>query len=47
MGRKAFLASPKDQYRVSQYGEHDCSDKQKKKGDYYGNPSLIDFTDEL
>ena len=23
--RKAFLANPKHQYRISQWGEHDCS----------------------
>ena len=23
-GKKAFLANPKHQYRVSQCGEHDC-----------------------
>ena len=28
--RKAFLANPKHQYRVSQYGEHDCSPITKK-----------------
>ena len=30
--RKAFLASPKHQYRVSQCREHDCSSNNKKNG---------------
>ena len=25
VGKKAFLANPKLQYRVSEHGEHDCS----------------------
>ena len=29
-GKKALLANPKHQYRVSQYGEHDCHAKNKK-----------------
>ena len=45
--RKAFLAKPKHQYRVSQCGEHDCSATNIKNGDYYENPSLIHFTDKL
>ena len=45
--RKAFLANPKHQYRVSQCGEHDCSAPNKKNGDYYENPSLTHFMDEL
>ena len=44
---KAFLASPKHQGRVSQYGEHDCSANNKKNGDYYKYPNLSQFTDEL
>ena len=42
-GKKAFLANPKDQYCVSQYGEHDCSANNKKNGDYYEYPSLSYF----
>ena len=34
-GMKAFLASPKHQYRVSHCGEHDCHANNKKKGDCY------------
>ena len=45
--RKAFLANRKDQYHVSQRGEHDCSDHNKKNGDYYEYPSLSYFIDEL
>ena len=32
--RKAFLANPKHQVHVSECGEHDCSAKNKKNGDY-------------
>ena len=45
--RKAFLANLKHQYHVSQNGEHDCGANNKKNGDYYGNPSLSHFMDEL
>ena len=45
--RKALLANPKHQYRVSQCGEYDCSANNKKNGDYYEHPSLSHFTDEL
>ena len=44
--RKAFLANPKLQHRVSQRGEHDCSANNEKNGDYYEYPSLSDYTDE-
>ena len=44
--RKAFLENPKYQYRVSQYGEHDCSNHNKENGDYCEFPSLSYFTDE-
>ena len=47
VGRKAFLANPKQPYRLSQCGEHDWSAKNKKDGDYYGHPKLSHFTDEL
>ena len=46
-GKKAFLAYPKNQYHVSQCGELDCCTNRKKNGDYYENPSLKDFADEL
>ena len=45
--RKGFSANPKRQYRVSQCGEQDCSADNKRNGDYYENPSLTHFTDEL
>ena len=40
MERKAFLANPNHQYRVSQLKELNCSAHNKKKGDYYEHPSL-------
>ena len=46
-GRKALHANPKHQYRVSQCGEYDCQANKKKNGDYYKNPSLSHFTNEL
>ena len=33
--RKSFLANLKHQYRVSQFGEHDCSTHDEKNVDYY------------
>ena len=45
--RKAFLANPKHQDHVSQYGEHGSSANNKKNGDYYDYPSLSHFIDEL
>ena len=44
--RKAFVTDPKNQYRVSQYGEHDCSANNKMIGDYNGYPGLSHFMDE-
>ena len=44
--RKVFLANPKQQYQVSQYGEHDFSACNKKNGNYYEYPSLSHFIDE-
>ena len=44
--RKAFVANPKHQYRVSQKGEHDCSAHNKKNVDCYEYPSLTHFTDK-
>ena len=45
--RKAFLANPKHQYRVSQCGEHDCSAHNEKNEDYNEYPSLSHFTNQL
>ena len=45
--KSAFLANPKDQYHVSQYGEHDCYANNKKNGDYNVHPCLSHFMDEL
>ena len=45
-GKKALLAIPKHQYRVSQYGKHDCNANNKKNGDCYGYPCLSYFIDE-
>ena len=42
----AFLANPKHQYRVFQYGEHDCSSHNEKNRDYNEYPSFSHFTDE-
>ena len=44
--RKAFLANPKHQYHVSQWGEHDYSANNKKNREYYEYPSLSHFKDE-
>ena len=33
--KKAFPANSKNQYCVSQCGEHDCCANKKKDGDYY------------
>ena len=46
IGKKAFLANPKHQYRVSQCREHDCGAHNKKNKDYYEYPSLSHCTDE-
>ena len=45
-GRKALLANPKHQYRVSQGEKHDCSAHNKDNGDYYDCPSLSYFMDK-
>ena len=45
--KKAFPASLKQQYCVSQCGEHDCCANNNKNGDYYVHPSLSHFIDEL
>ena len=46
MERKAFIANPKNQCHVSQYGEHDCSAHNKKNGNYYDFQSLTHFKDK-
>ena len=46
-GKKALLANPKLQYRVSQYGKHHCHTNNKKNRDYYKYPSLSHFSNEL
>ena len=47
MERKAILAKPKHQYRVSQYGERDYSAYNKKNRDYCKNYHLSQLTDKL
>ena len=44
--RKAFLANPKHQYFVSQWGEHDGRAHNEKNRDYNEYPSLSYFTNE-
>ena len=44
---EAFLANPKHQYHVFQYGECDCHANNKKNGHYYEYPSLSHFTDKV
>ena len=46
-GKKASLANPKHQCRVSQCAEHDCCANNKKNGDCYAYPNLSHFKDEL
>ena len=46
MEGKAFLANPKHQYHVSQWGGHDYSAHNEKNGDYCEYPSLSHFIDE-
>ena len=46
-GKKTFLANPKHQDHISQFGEHDCSANNRKNGDYYAHLCLSHFTDEL
>ena len=45
--RKALLANQKHQYRASERGEHDCSARNRKNGDYYKYRSLTHFTNEF
>ena len=44
--RKALGANLKQQYCLSQYGEHYCSAHNEKNGDYIEYPSFSHFTDE-
>ena len=44
---KAFRANPNQQYRISQHEEHDRNANNKKNRDYYGYPSLPNFTDKF
>ena len=45
VGRKAFFAKSKHQYRASKWGEHDYSAHDKRNGDYYDYPSLSHLMD--
>ena len=45
--RKAFLMSPKRQYRGSERGGHDCDAYNKKNGVHHEYPSFSYFTNEL
>ena len=45
--KNTFLANPKHQDYVSQYGEYDSSANNKKNADYYEYTSLPNFTKEL
>ena len=38
---KTFLANPKQQDHISQFGENDCSANNKKNGHYYEYPRLF------
>ena len=44
--RRAIFANLKHQYRVSKYGEQDCSAHNEENRDYNGYPSLSHFTDK-
>ena len=46
-GKQSFPANQKNQYHVSQRGDHDYSAHNKKNGDYYKYPSLTHFTNEF
>ena len=43
---KAFLANPKHQDCISQFGEHDCSANSKNNGDCYKHISLSHLREE-
>ena len=45
--KKAFLANPKQQYRISQCGEHDYHANNKRSKDCYEYPSLSHSSDKL
>ena len=40
-GKKTFFANPKQQYRVSQCGEHHCRANSKKNRYYYEYPNFV------
>ena len=44
--KKPFLAKPKHQYHVCQWGDMIVVPNHKKNGDYCENPSLTRFIDE-
>ena len=45
--KKAFLANPKHQYRVSHCEKHDCSTHNEMNEDYNEYLSFPHFMDEL
>ena len=45
--RKAFLADPRHQYRVSQWEEHDFGANNEKNGDYNDYQSSSHFINQL
>ena len=45
--RKAFVANPKHQYHVSQWGEQVYGAHSQKNEDYYDNPSLSHSMNEF
>ena len=47
MVEKKPFANQNHQDRVSQCGKHDSSTNNKNKGDYYEDPSLSYFMDEV
>ena len=46
MKERAFVASPKHQYHVSQCGERDSTAHNEKNEDHYEYSSLFYFTDK-
>ena len=46
VGKKAFLAIPKHEYRVSRREEYDYSAYNEKNGDYNEYPILSHFMDK-
>ena len=45
-GKQSFSCKSKASICVFHHGEHDCSLHNQKNGDYSGDPSLSQFTDE-